>query len=385
MRRRSSVGKLDLGDNTGPSLSTMHTLKQLKIKHLFTNLAYRQTWFIPLVILLTTSGSYYFSGNHTATNPLHKFICPSYEIPGTNPPYYGKGKKDFCFVFFYMIFFTFYREFLMQVVLQPLAVFCGLRSYGKMKRFMEQAYSMCYYGLSSPYGIYIMYYSDLWFFKTTPFYVDYPHKEHQFHFKVYYLLQAAFWAQQSVVLMLQLEKPRKDFKELVFHHIITMSLIFLSYRFHFTWVGLEVYITMDVSDFFLAASKTLNYLESVFVPPFFTVFIFVWVYTRHYLNLKILWSILTEFRTVGDYTLNWETQQYKCWISQVISFTLISGLQLVNAYWLFLILRIAYRLVATGEQKDDRSDDESDDERISSDSSGTTAVDITTEDTKKTK
>lgn len=56
------------------------------------------------------------------------------------------------------------------------------------------------------------------------------------------------------VMMLGLEKPRKDFRELVAHHIVTLALIGLSYRFHFTYIGIAVYITHDVSDFFLAVS-----------------------------------------------------------------------------------------------------------------------------------
>lgn len=115
---------------------------------------------------------------------------------------------------------------------------------------------------------------------------------------------------------------------------------------------------MDVSDFFLAASKTLNYLDSPTTGPFMVVFVAVWVYLRHYVNLKILWSVLTEFRTVGEWELNWDTQQYKCWISQPIVFGLIGALQIVNIYWLFLIIRIMYRYVAAGVAKDERSDDE---------------------------
>ena len=202
----------------------------------------------------------------------------------------------------------------------------------------------------------------LWYFNTTQFYINYPHKTHDIYFKIYYLGQAAFWVQQSVVLILQLEKPRKDFKELVLHHIITIALIWCSYRFHFTWMGLAVYITMDISDFFLALSKTLNYLESPITGPFFVIFIGVWIYLRHYINLQILWSVLTEFRTVGDFELNWITQQYKCWISQPITFFLIFALQLVNFYWLVLIFRILYRYVFTGVSKDERSDDEDEDE-----------------------
>lgn len=85
-------------------------------------------------------------------------------------------------------------------------------------------------------------------------YATFPNRQHVGIFKAYYLLQASFWAQQGIVLLLMLEKPRKDFKELVAHHLITLSLIGLSYRFHFTNMGIAVYITHDISDLFLAVS-----------------------------------------------------------------------------------------------------------------------------------
>ena len=84
----------------------------------------------------------------------------------------------------------------------------------------------------------------------------------------------------------------------------------------------------------------------------------VWAYMRHYLNLHFLWSVLTSFRTVGPFELNWETQQYKCWISQPITFTLLAALQLLNLFWFGFIVRIAYRAVSSNEAKDDRSDDD---------------------------
>lgn len=99
-----------------------------------------------------------------------------------------------------------------------------------------------------------MYKTPLWYFNTEQFWVDFPHRTHNATFKLNYLLEASYWIQQAVVLALMLEKPRKDFKELVFHHLVTLALIFLSYRFHFTWIGLCVYVTMDVSDIFLAVS-----------------------------------------------------------------------------------------------------------------------------------
>lgn len=86
-----------------------------------------------------------------------------------------------------------------------------------------------------------------------------------------------------------------------------------------------------------------------------------WIYLRHYLNFWILWSILTEFKTVGPWVLDWVEQSYKCRLSQFITFGLLASLQAVNLFWLTLILKIAKRYVmpAAGEGlKDVRSDDE---------------------------
>lgn len=43
--------------------------------------------------------------------------------------------------------------------------------------------------------------------------------------KRYYLMQFAYWCQQLVVLLLGLEKPRKDYGELVAHHFVTLWLV----------------------------------------------------------------------------------------------------------------------------------------------------------------
>lgn len=79
---------------------------------------------------------------------------------------------------------------------------------------------------------------------------------------------------------------------------------------------------------------------------------------RHYLSLRILWSEFNEFKTVGPYELNWATGQYKCSISHYISTALLASLQCLNIFWLYYILRIAYRFLMTNVAQDDRSDDE---------------------------
>ena len=79
---------------------------------------------------------------------------------------------------------------------------------------------------------------------------------------------------------------------------------------------------------------------------------------RHWLNLRILFSVLTEFRTVGPYELDWETQQYKCWISNIITFALLAALQALNLFWLYCLLRVLYRYFAHNIAEDVRSEAE---------------------------
>lgn len=321
----------------------------------------------PLIVIIGVLIGYLV--NPSPSNPLHGAIFLSYPV-GPDPSYkrdptapqYGKGVKDIHFVLFYTFFFSFTREFLMQRFLRPLAHRCGITKKGKVARFMEQTYTAIYFSIFAPYGLWIMYNTDMWYFNTRAFYENYPHRTHTADFKAYYLLQAAYWLQQAIVLMLQLEKPRSDFKELVLHHIVTVSLVALSYRYHFTWIGVAVFFTHDCSDFFLATSKTLNYLDHPLIGPYFGFFIFVWIYMRHYLNLKIIYSLFTEFRTVGPWLLDWDAGFYKSFLAQSIATGLLGSIQALNLFWLYFIIRIAKRFVMQKEAVDERSEGEEDED-----------------------
>jgi len=91
---------------------------------------------------------------------------------------------------------------------------------------------------------------------------------------------------------------------------------------------------------------------------YFFLFVCAWVYLRHYLNLRIIWSLFTEFRTVGPYVLDWEGGSYKCDIAFFITLSLLAALQSLNLFWLYCIGRVAYRLVVHNIAEDDRSDNE---------------------------
>lgn len=226
----------------------------------------RHTWLNPLIICLSVLAV--FATNPTPSNPVYPAVALSYPVPRKAgerldaPIQYGKGAHDFTFVGFYAVVLTFTREFLMQRLIKPLAVMAGIRSREKQSRFMEQAYTAMYFAIFGPFGLYVMSRTPVWYFDTFGMFDGYPHLTHEALFKAYYLLQASYWIQQMLVMVLLLEKPRKDFKELVAHHIVTVALIWMSYRFHFTYVGIAVYITHDISDFFFAVSYAIFYYVS---------------------------------------------------------------------------------------------------------------------------
>jgi len=211
------------------------------------------------------------------------------------------------------------------------------------------------------YGMYVMSQLPTWYFNFEAIWTGYPPWKMTSSLKTYYLLHAAYWTQQFLVLALRLEKPRKDFTELVIHHIVTLWLIGWSYLINLTWIGNMVYMTMDISDVFLAASKATNYLQWTTTGGIiFVIFVGVWIYTRHYLNLYMLWSIWYEFDKLPEWTKKWSPKDgvwLAPWMRYQIFIPLVL-LQLVNIFWLKSIYRILITAVFSSKLEDERSDDE---------------------------
>lgn len=100
-----------------------------------------------------------------------------------------------------------------------------------------------------------------WWYRTDAFWIDYPHWDMPAGLKRYYLMHSAYWCQQLLVLLMGLEKPRKDYAELVAHHFVTLWLIGWSYLINLTLIGNAVYMSMDIPDAFLAVSDLVQTLR----------------------------------------------------------------------------------------------------------------------------
>ncbi|KAI0081742.1 longevity assurance proteins LAG1 LAC1 [Panus rudis PR-1116 ss-1] len=319
-------------------------------------------------------------------NPFAPLLFISHRVPDSSPddPRYQKGWLDLVFIAYYIIFWSFVRQIITLHMLRPIAKWFGVKKSAKLDRFGEQGYATIYFAVMACWGLRIMSQLPTWWYRTEYFWIgnsafifeilfpahfasspDYPHWQMTPELKRYYLMQSAYWVQQLMVLVLGLEKPRKDYYELVAHHLVTLWLVGWSYLINLTIIGNAVYLSMDLPDVLLGFTKMLNYIQYDKTKiASFMVLVGTWTYFRHYLNLRILYSVWTEFDLMPETSKRWSPSDgvWMVWWMKYQVFTPILLLQFLNLFWYYLILRILVRAVTDIKATDVRSDDEDDDE-----------------------
>ncbi|RDX55587.1 longevity assurance proteins LAG1/LAC1 [Lentinus brumalis] len=300
-------------------------------------------------------------------NPFTPLLFISHYIPSSSPddPRYQKGYLDLVFVAYHIVLWSFVRQSITIYICRPIARYFGIKKAAKLDRFGEQAYAVIYFAVMGAWGVRTMSKLPTWWYDTKYFWIDYPHWQMKPELKRYYLMQAAYWCQQLIVLLLGLEKPRKDYYELVAHHFVTLWLVGWSYLVNMTLIGNAVYLSMDIPDAFLGLSKLLNYLQwEKAKTVVFTVFIGIWSYFRHWLNWVILYSVWNEFDLVPESAKRWSPEDgvWLVWWMRYQIFAPLLALQGLNLFWYFFIWRIAYRAITDVTLDDERSDDEDDGE-----------------------
>lgn len=222
-------------------------------------------------------------------------------------------------------------------------------------------------------------------------------------FKWYYLAQLAFWFQQ--IFVLHIEDRRKDHYQMFAHHIITSILIGGSYQYHMTRVGNTILCAMDIVDILLPvslllltqacnvdidkesqAAKILRYLGYQKLCDFaFGVFLVTWVVSRHIVYIAILKSVHYDAAALVPFScFSVETKEplppndkwilsahslgsqpdRTCFSANLLRafYWLLVLLQVITLVWLYMIGKVAYKVVTGTGAEDTRSDDEGDGE-----------------------
>lgn len=223
-------------------------------------------------------------------NPFEPFIFLSHRVPVSQVIAYDatlalkgdlvryqKGYKDALFLIFYIIVFSCLRQTTTLYFFKPFAAWWGIKNERKRERFMEQGYAFLYWGSAGLFGLYVMAFQDNWWMDFEHLWIKYPHWQMRAELKLYYLLQFSYWMQQALVMLLRLEAPRKDYYELIAHHLVTLWLIGWSYLVNLTMIGTTVFVCMDIPDAWLALAKGFNYLGlDLLATCTFALLMFIW-------------------------------------------------------------------------------------------------------------
>lgn len=293
-----------------------------------------------------------------------KFIHLQYPYDPTNSnTTYDIGFEDIYYVINWIISLTFIRSFLMTYVLSPFASkVCKMKSEKSVVRFAEQGWSLFYYSYSFIFGL-VLYYHSPYYLNNDALYIGWPHTKLSPSFKRYYLISIAFWIQQ--IFVLHVEQRRKDYYQMFSHHIITCALIIGSYYYYFVHIGHLILIVMDSVDIILSAAKMLKYAGyKTACDILFVVFLVSWIIVRHGIyNLILVHSIKHAMALVPEGKCIPGVYSKRCWTPTIFNtfFSLLGGLQILTLLWLYLICKVAYKVI-TGNGAEDVRSDESDEE-----------------------
>ncbi|KAL6916289.1 hypothetical protein FSST1_007784 [Fusarium sambucinum] len=308
-----------------------------------------------------------------------KFTSLSYLNPETGE--YGVGFGDNYLVVVLIVLLTGLRDGTMRFVLGPIASAWGLGK-DKSMRFKEQAWLFIYYSTCWSVGTYIYATSPYWL-DLKAMWTNWPNREVSGLMKSYMLAQLAFWLQQIIVV--NIEKRRKDYWQMISHHIVTIALVYSSYRYGLTRVGNVVLILMDLNDLIFSVAKCLKYMGlQTLCDIMFGVFVFSWVLCRHVAFVMVCWSVYAHSLAISGstcyigsgktivgpalvpqgYFYMFEPLIYdsgRICFDYTIKSLFLSGLLFLEGlmiFWLVMIIKLVVRVLRGGNAEDTRSDDE---------------------------
>eukprot|EP00928_Gymnodinium_smaydae_P010463 TRINITY_DN13949_c0_g2_i1.p1 TRINITY_DN13949_c0_g2~~TRINITY_DN13949_c0_g2_i1.p1 ORF type:complete len:384 (-),score=78.98 TRINITY_DN13949_c0_g2_i1:123-1211(-) len=229
---------------------------------------------------------------------------------------------------------------------------------GKLLKFSQSVMEAIFYGCFSYIGLMVTP-SQEWSWPSANWWVGFDDGGHEImrsDLRCFYLLYIARYFQAGISVLL--ETKRKDFLEMMIHHVATVLVCTISYVYGWNRVGVVVMTLLDPADVPLHLAKLCKYtgeatkrsIWQFFADRLFELFAVVFLVTRIICYGYVCWSAHGEAASLfkkspASWTCN----------------ALLDILLCLQVYWFFLILRVAAKLLRGQNVEDPRSDDESED------------------------
>ena len=129
-----------------------------------------------------------------------------------------------------------------------------------MRKFKDQAWQLFVHVFFACYEVALL--RDVpWWDEPSSVFVPCPHEQvHSDALHAFYLMQAAVWTWTGLSAKL-LEERRRDYLQMLTHHMLTVALVTFSFVHNEHAFGLLVLTAHDVSDVILDLLKLVNYLK----------------------------------------------------------------------------------------------------------------------------
>ena len=267
------------------------------------------------------------------------------------------------------------RYLLERFFLQPLAFrhLGGKKSaLRRSKKIAENSFYALFYVCSLLSGL-LVYRGEDWrikFFAPSimePFWEYLPPVRNVF--RLYYLFELGYYC-SCILFLFRHDTRRRDFPEMITHHLATVALIVLSYAWGWMRLGLIILIIHDVADVLLYSAKVVHYFGLAPLDMMlFGVFAFAFYASRLFLFPRVILAVTVEPWILVSRTPARMPQWIAHWnffITQLVGFAVFLNVLLcLHCFWFVLILRMAVREIIHPRSyaeggADIRSDDEDD-------------------------
>jgi len=172
----------------------------------------------------------------------------------------------------------------------------------KVVKYVEAFWRAIFYITFSVMGYYALFVPEtaIWITDTKHNWIDWPLHTLTPSLNLYYQIELGCYIHQ----LFWTEVTRSDALEMIAHHLVTISLLVLSYLTNFTRIGAYILFIHDLADIFLETAKVFNYsskpighrwMKDTLVDGTFAVFAITFFVTRLIIYPRyVLYSVIFE-------------------------------------------------------------------------------------------